>query len=176
MKYSIHGSYKIKKSSNGLIEPGKDVLKEFWENIDQKEPGLSSACGCYLFAVKAGLGIRPWYIGMTTKRSFAEECLGSHQCNIYNNVIAKKKGTALLFLIAKRTNKDKFVKPSIKVQKDISYLETILIGAGIEKNKEIQNIRKTKLLRTMIVPGLINTPPGPPSLAEREFVKALIKD
>jgi hypothetical protein len=35
-----------------------------------------------------------------------------HKITIYNEALASKKGTPLLFLVAKRTKQDKFVKPS----------------------------------------------------------------
>jgi len=174
--FSIHGPFSIKKARNGLIDSDSDTLNEFWDKVETAEEGLSSACGCYLFAVKAAHGIKPWYVGMTSKRSFSAECLGNHQRNIYNDVIAGRKGTPLLFFIAKRTKGGKFRKPSRNTLKDISYLETLLIGAGIEKNSKMQNVQKTKFLRETIVPGFLNTPQRRPSEEEQRFTQALFKD
>jgi hypothetical protein len=47
--------------------------------------------------------------------------------------------------------------------RDIDFLETMLIGMALERNKDLLNARKTKLLREMIVPGIINTPQARPT-------------
>lgn len=173
IKFTIHGPFEIRKAKNGLISSTTNDRKSFWDIVEKNELGLSHACGCYLFGVRAGLGGKPWYIGLTSRRSFLNECLGSHQRNIYNEVIAAQKGTPILFLIARRTKGGRFKRPSSRDQKSIIYLETLLIGAGLDRNKELRNIRKTKLLKTMIVPGFLNTPQQRPSKAQQEFESIL---
>ncbi len=176
MLFTIHGPFEIEKSKNGLINSASDAKRRFWANVENEIHGLSEACGCYLFAVKAAHGIKPWYIGLTSKRSFAKECVGAHQLKIYDNVVAGKKGTPLLYLLAKRTKSGKFRKPSKNFQTSVGFLETLLIGAGIEKNRHLQNVSKTRYLREMIVPGLLNSPPGPRTTPEKSFALALLKD
>jgi hypothetical protein len=176
MRFTIHGPYRIKKSSNGLIKSDASTLGKFWQSIQAQEDGLPDACGCYLFAVKATHGIRPWYIGLTSKRSFEVECLRNHQLKIYDNVVASKRRTPLLYFIAKRTKGGKFGKPSKNSQKDIGYLETLPIGTGLEKNRHLQNTRKTKYSKGMIVPGFLNSPRRRPFKAEQSFALALLRD
>lgn len=176
MKFSIHGPYRIRRGRNGLIDSSAGAIQEFWERVERRHPGLAGACGCYLFAVRAGRGIKPWYVGQTSKMSFARECLGNHQLNLYNNVIARKKGTAVIYLIAKLTRSGKFRRPSRNRVGSIYVLETLLIGAGLEKNPKLQNVHKTKYLRGLVVPGFLNSPRRHPTKAESSFALALLRD
>jgi len=172
MKYSIHGPFKIiRVKKTGLIDRDKAAKKSFWNMVGKE---VSSSCGCYLFAIQAAKGIKPWYIGLAAKQSFEKECFTPQKINIYNEVLASGSGTPLLFLVAKRTNKGKIVKPSKNGhKKDIIFLETMLIATAREKNRKLKNKMKTKYLRKMIVPGLINTPRGKQSNPESEFKKAI---
>jgi hypothetical protein len=178
MEYSIHGPFELKRSKGFKnkkvgVDYTKEAKKEFWNIVGNRVPDLPSACGCYLFAIKASKGIKPWYVGLAEKQIFQKECFGLQKINIYTTVINKcGKGTPILFLIAKRTNKGKFVNPSKNGHKDIQYLETILIGTAMEKNPNLMNIKKTKYLKEMCVPGLINTKKKL-SLSEHKFKMAI---
>lgn len=156
-----------------MINNNKYARKIFWEKVQETTDRLSSACGCYLFAIRAAKGIKPWYIGLAAKQSFERECFAPTKINIYNDSLASKKGTPILFLIARRTSKDKFAKPGKNGHKDIEYLESIMIGMALDKNPELLNIKKTGFLRRMCVPCIVNTPKGPPSKPEGEFKKAM---
>lgn len=174
MIYSIHGPFEIPiNKKNGLVDRSKSILKEFWATVDRAEASTSSSCGCYLFAIRAGKGFKPWYVGLAGKQSFQHECFSAQKINIYNDVLANRNGTPLIFLLSKRTKKGKFVKPSSKQPHDIAYLETLMIGSAIEKNAKLMNIKKTKYLRRICVPGLINTPKKKPTCSEQQFRKAI---
>jgi hypothetical protein len=176
MEYSIHGPFKITRftgynNKKAGVDYTNKTKKIFWEAIGKE---LSSACGCYLFVIKASKGFKPWYAGLAEKRSFEEECFTHQKISIYDYVLSNcGNGTPHLFLIAKRTKNGKLVTPSINGHKDIRYLETMLIGTAIEKNPKLMNIQKTKYLKEMCVPGLLNTPKRPPKHSESEFKKAI---
>lgn len=163
MKFEICGPFEIKKSNHRV---DKSHLPDFWKSVNESHPSfsdpqLSDACGCYLFALRAGGGYMPWYVGQVGKRSFVQECFDYHKRDIYDDVISSKKGTPVLFLIAKLTNSNKkFVKPGKSSHRDIEYLETLLIGSALKKNSELMNIKKTDCAKNMIVPGVVNTPRG----------------
>lgn len=160
MIFTILGPFEIPRTKNKtIIDNDKNVLKEFWEGIEKVNPGLNLACGCYLFSVKKK-NIKPWYIGKATKRSFMKECLGTYQVNLYNKPISKKTGIPMLFFLPRKTKKDKYSKISKNEQKDINWLESFLISICIRKNKKLLNFQKTKYLRDMVVPGILNTPIG----------------
>jgi hypothetical protein len=79
----------------------------------------------------------------------------------YNEVLDAHNGTPQLFLIARLTpTTGRFSKSGRNGYNDIDYFESMLIGMALEKNKQLQNVRKTKFLRELVVPGVINTPPG----------------
>jgi len=173
MRYSIHGPFEL-KTKNGLVDRSRKAQQAFWAEIESSVSTLPSACGCYLFATRAAKGIKPWYVGLAAKQSFKNECFGSQKINIYNDVLAgRQKGKPLLFLIAKKTKGEKFAKPSKNGHRASTYLETLMIGVALEKNHELMNIKKTKYLRGMCVPCLINTPNGKPSKSEQAFNKAM---
>lgn len=170
MIFDIYGPYKIDRKSRILFDD-KDAEKAFWSKA---YPGLSEACGCYIFAKKAGKGIMPWYVGMTT-RSFKKECFDHSKRNKYIDTLQKEKGTPLLFLIPKITKTGRFVKSSRRKHKDISFLENLLIGACLERNEELLNKKQTKMLGKMKVPGLLNSSQGKPKTDVSAFSKMLGK-
>ncbi|MBI5695006.1 MAG: hypothetical protein HZC51_04570 [Nitrospirae bacterium] len=174
MKYTIHGPFEVRRQKTGLVDHGKEAKAVFWSEVKKIDEALPDACGCYLFAIRAGGGIKPWYVGLAAKQAFEKECFAPQKINIYNDVIAKGKGTPLLFLIAKRTPSDKFARPGKNGYKDIEYLETFMIGAVLEKNTDLMNIKKTNYLRKMCVPCLINSPKRKPTNSEKEFERVFV--
>jgi len=80
-------------ASNGLIAADKNSLNKFWSRVDDElKVGLPGAIGCYIFSIRAGRGVKPWYVGLAEKQSFRKECFTSHKLNHYNNAIAARKG------------------------------------------------------------------------------------
>jgi len=175
MKYSIHGPFKIKTDKEtGLVDRSKTAKHSFWAMVENDEENLPSSCGCYLFAIRASKGIKPWYVGLAAKQSFEKECFTPQKINIYNDVLAKcGNGTPLLFLVSKITKLGKLVKPSKNGHRDSMFLETLLIGTAIEKNPALMNIKKTKYLKEMCVPCFLNTPKRKPYRSESEFKRAI---
>lgn len=160
----------LAKQANGLIATDKNSLNEFWTDLDQLlDDGISSSIGCYIFSIRAGKGVLPWYVGMAEKQSFRKECFTSHKINHYNNAIAGRRGTPELTLIPKFTKGGKLVNPTGNDHRDIQQLEAMLIGNCLTRNRNLLNLRDTKLLREMIVPGLLNSPAGSPGASVREF-------
>lgn len=168
MNFYPHDSFDIPKRSNGLIDTAS--LKDFWEEVDEElEAPVSEAVGCYVFSIRAGKGSRPWYIGKAEKQSFRKECFALHKLNHYNNAIAARKGTPVLTLVAKYTPGGKLVRPTGSLHKDIQHLETMLIANALGRNDELLNVKDTKLLKNMVVPGLLNSSKGKPSNSVAEF-------
>jgi hypothetical protein len=144
MNYSIHGPFEIKTKNNSrLVDRRASAKKAFWSTVDNEEEFLPASCGCYLFAIRASKGIKPWYVGLAAKQPFEKECFTASKINIYNDVLANGKGTPILFLVSKRTKSRKLVRPSKKSRhRATTYLETVMIGAALEKNPELMNIKK----------------------------------
>jgi hypothetical protein len=161
MNFFPHSSVDIPRQSNGLLAADRESLKAFWLHVDTElENGLSGAIGCYIFSIRAGKGVLPWYVGLAGKQSFRQECFASHKLVHYNNAIASRKGTPRLTLIAKYTPAGKLVNPTGNEHRDIQFLEMMLLSSCLGRNADLYNIRDTKLLREMVVPGLLNTPKG----------------
>lgn len=174
MNFTVHGPFEIKRNRKSKILVRKECKQSFAETLDQENiNGLSMSCGCYIFGLKSGRGMTPWYVGKTNKQTFIEECFDHHKINYYNEVISISKGTPVLFLLAKKTNKDKFCKPSKNVSSEVKFLENLLIGLAINKNKNLLNIKQTNALRNLSVPGIINSPKGGRKLAVRNLLDML---
>lgn len=170
MNFFPHSSIDIPRHENGLIAADKESLGVFWSRVDiEIQESLSSGIGCYIFSIRAGKGILPWYVGLAEKQSFRKECFAAHKLNHYNMAVAGRKGTPLLTLIAKYTPGQKLVFPNGSEHRDIQFLETMLISTCLRRNSELFNIRDTKLLREMTVPGLINTPQGKAHTSVTDF-------
>ncbi|KVX04425.1 hypothetical protein ASL22_07145 [Alcaligenes faecalis] len=174
MNFNPYPAIEIPKQKNGLIAADRLSLQNFWKTVDSVfDEAVSSGVGCYIFSIRAGKGALPWYVGLAEKQSFKKECFTAHKINHYNNAISARKGTALLTVVPRYTPKNKISTPNPSGYKDIQQLEKMLIGNCLTRNKDLLNLRDTKLLREMIVPGLINTPPGKPPKEIQAF-KALL--
>lgn len=161
MIYETPKPLEIPRKSNGLIDTR--ALREWWQ--DKLLPNgfeLRSAIGCYVFSIR-GRGNVPWYVGKASGQVFQDECFAEHKLNHYTEVLVdRKKGTPCLTLFVKLTPERRLAKPSDRdgAHKDIEFLETHLIGLCIKRNSELRNIRDTAFLRSMEVPGVLNTPRG----------------
>ena len=161
MNFLPHTPIEIPRQHSGLIAADKQSMTEFWSRVEAElEEGLSGAIGCYIFSIRAGKGALPWYVGLAERQSFRKECFTSHKLVHYNNAIASRKGTPLLTLISKYTPKGKTVNPTGNQHRDIQFLEAMLVSSCLGRNGDLYNVRDTKMLREMVVPGLLNTPAG----------------
>lgn len=161
LNFFPYSSIEIPRQSSGLIAGDKESLNGFWDRVDREiEEGLSGAIGCYIFSIRAGKGALPWYVGKAERQSFRKECFTSHKLVHYNNVVAARKGTPLLTLVAKYTPGKKLVGPTGNGHRDVEFLETLLIAHCLDRNADLCNKKDTKLVREMVVHGLMNTPQG----------------
>lgn len=173
MLFSVFGPFDMPRS-NGLVDSSTPAKKSFWASVEAKAPGLSSACGVYVFVVKARRGSLPWYVGLTTKRNFKNEAYGAHQVNHYNPAVVGKSGvSAQLYFLAKQTPTGRFAKPSPNSHPDIEFLETFMFGVALNRNGNLRNAKNTKFLKNICVPGVINSPQRKPSKPERSLKAAL---
>lgn len=172
MNFTPHPSFEVPRQPNGLVS--KSELSDFWADLDKNlGHSVSEGIGCYIFSVKAGRGALPWYVGLAEKQSFRKECFTPHKLNHYNNSIAGRKGIPILTLIGKYTPGNKLILPTGAEHRDIQFLELLLIANAMSKNGALLNIKDTKLLREMVVPGLLNSSQGKPTTAVVEL-KAIL--
>lgn len=157
MKYEVHGPFVVPRES-GLV--ARESLRYFWDTVDEFAQGLSGACGCYVFGLKAAKGRRPWYVGRTNNQGFRQECFAHHKLTNYNEVLHAHKGTPELYLVARVTARGRFCAP--QSAEDVHFLEQFLISLALRRNPELKNRARTRLLCNLVVPGLINSPRGNP--------------
>src|SRR4051812_13714057 len=133
MQFAVAGPFELMRSGSKKMITDLSV-KALKPVLEDWEDGLSEACGCYVFAVRAGKGFSPYYIGQACKRSILTEALNPSNREKYNKVLDSRKGTPLLFFIPLRTPTGKFRKRS-QVGGGLGYvdfLERWLIATAIE--------------------------------------------
>lgn len=172
MKFEPYGPFQLPRADGDIDTSRK---REFWETVKDVNTSLPDAVGCYIFAMKAAKGYKPWYVGMTRKMSFKGETWEAHKLLGYGKVIRAHKGSPMLFLLAKVTPKGRFAKPTKKKGSggSISALEEMLIGVCLQRNKELLNKRTTKYINELHVPGFVNETPGKRSKNAKELALLL---
>jgi hypothetical protein len=170
-KFQPFGPFKLPRHGK-IIDT--DRLPEFWADVDRENPGLPRAVGCYVFAIKAAKGAKPWYVGKTEKRNLKGETCAPHKLNVYNKALnSHKRGTPFLYLIAKRTRRGRFAKSRKGGIGEVRALENLLIGTCILRNSKLLNAKQVKHPKGIVVPGYMNELPGARSLPAKALAKLL---
>lgn len=164
MQYEVFDAFKVPRRTTGagnrVLKLDTNTLNEFWAEIDEDEPYLSQAQGCYLFGIRAAKGIRPWYVGQTTN-SFQGECFQPHKCMIYQQVYGEfARGTPILLLIARLTQSGNAFYRGNGLPNEFDFLEKMLMFLALGQNSDLANKRDTKMLRELTVPGVFNKSSG----------------
>lgn len=162
MRYYPVGGHDLPRIDGAIALWDADQRSEFWDSVEGWDPGLSDACGCYVFAIRVGGGVKPWYVGKAERQSFKRECLTHDKLKKYESALRfVRKGTPLLFFYARLTEgKRAYSAPSTSRHRDVSYLEKLLISHALKRNRNLINKQETKLLKQMVVPGMMNTEQG----------------
>ena len=169
MNYDIHGPFAVTRAGR-LVDKTAKGKKEFWALVDEKVEGLSGAVGCYIFCI----GRKPWYVGLAEKQSFRKECFQPHKINAFNSALDKMQGKPSLVLLSKVTSTGRFTKPGANGHQATKFLEDLLIGMALANNSNLENIRGTKFIKELVVPGVINTPKGKAKKKSVQFLKRVL--
>lgn len=163
----IYGPIEIpfRKQTNGNAKRIETAhTQAFWNQAAARS--IAAKQGCYVFALKAGRGHCPWYIGQATQ-SFEQESLATHQRNHYNDVLFDgRKGTPVLFFIAPKGNKKKVPADAC------DQIETLMIQSALIENPEIRNRQKTKIPEWTIE-GVVRHGQGKPPTPAVAFRKMM---
>jgi hypothetical protein len=162
LRLIVHGPINIpvSRAGNSSVKRISDENKRAFL-IQLEELQLERKQGCYIFALRAGRGYCPWYIGKTN-RCFAYECIGPHQLEKYNEVLfSGRKGLPVMFFVAPDGRKKTV---SRRVCDD---LESYLINQAFQENAEIANGRK--LNPAWMIKGVFGLGRGRPSELEERF-------
>ena len=169
MNYDIFGPFEVPRDDH-LTSRNSKKRRSFWKEVHDEVENLPDACGCYILVVRN----KAWYVGMAEKQSFKSECFQPHKIVQYDSALSKAKGVPYLLFLAKMTPSGYFASPGKNGYSDVQALEQLLIGAAIDRNPKLCNIKDTKVLREMNVPGFLNTRKGQAtSDAVQEFKRAI---
>ena len=115
MRYGVFGPFKVpRRDSRRIVTPRQ--LRDFWEGVGEKHPGLPDASGCYIFGIRAGGGATPWYVGQA-KKTFRQECFTPHKLLRYNEALVNlNKGTPILLFLARQTPGGRICEEIIKTR------------------------------------------------------------
>lgn len=166
MKFDIYGPYELNRDKSYNLIITKDWLADFWGEIEKIEPGLKSACGCYVFSINKV----PYYVGMTQK-SFYHETFNASNITSYRHACydqkkcKPKKGIPYMYFVAQKTKTGRFANITQKSKTKISELESFFIGKALEKNPDLINQKKTSFFKSLEVPGFFNVIGKPPKSA-----------
>jgi hypothetical protein len=105
-------------------------VKSFWASGAVR---YAEKQGCYIFALRAGKGYTPWYVGKTKKQNFQKECFATYQLGKYNQALFGRNGSPVMFFVAPGGNKNVLPKEVI------SEMERFLIQQGHYENPKILN-------------------------------------
>ena len=130
------GTFSVKGPFDVPLEPHIDSkmvaedISDFWDEASE----MKRRKGCYAFAIRAGRGITPLYVGKATK-AFEQECFTDHKLKHYNYALAQyQKGTPVMFFVAHPTGSGKTNKV------EITDIEDFLIQVGRRVNPDLRNV------------------------------------
>ena len=131
--FVVHGPFEVPvfSASRGRII-GAAEGRLFFE----RHSSLADECGCYVFALRYGNGIKPYYVGKATK-SFRQECFTSHKLAHYHECLVSQRGTPIMFLVVANNHR-------VPNQRDIGEAEDFLIQTAVAVNPDLRNVRGTR--------------------------------
>lgn len=173
MNFDIAGPFPLTRHGNKKLIDEQSVI-DLRSRLEDRESGLSKSIGCYVFAIHAGRGYTPYYVGQSCKRSLLLEALNASNRGKYNHACSESNGRPVLFLLPKRTPSGKFKKKG-RASATINFLERWLIARALEKNIHLINNKETRFLRKISVPGFFNAGKGQPSKSARELRRVFQK-
>ena len=156
-EYEIHGPFKVpiekKHAGRKIGDP-----ERFWERADH----MRKKKGIYVFGMRAGKGIVPYYVGKTIK-GFEKEIFHFHKLDKYNEALLEyRRGKPVLFFIARPIKRGQIKK------KEVGKIEDFLIQVGVARNRDLLNVKGTKQPKWSIA-GVIRANQGQPTTAAKKF-------
>jgi hypothetical protein len=175
MNFDVAGPFKINrygKKSKIINDQSLEEFKGVIDSLKGRHEGLSDAIGCYVFAIRAGKGYTPYYVGQTCRQSLVKQALNPSNIMKFNKVCSSGSGNPFLFFIPMLTKSDRYAKKT-KGNKAIKYLERWLIDVAISKNPGLINKIETHFLKNMYVTGIYNAAQGGSTTASKLLFKTL---
>lgn len=177
MWFDMYGPFELSRENGRILSRQPD----FWEQVQASskyhgsgEKELEQAIGCYAFGLRHGETLKPWYVGMTVAQGgFRREVLQPHKRDHYDEVVAKHRGTPIMFLMPLLTPDGYFSRDRTSTKPLIQWVEKMLFGVALRRNLDCRNQRDTHYLRNVVVHGIFNSRPagrqGPEVTAARRM-------
>ncbi len=158
----VEGPFEISYSGSAKSKRiNRDGAREFWN--DPAKDYLRKKKGCYIFALRAGRGATPYYVGKASK-GFKQEVMTSHKIVHYNDALHERGGgTPVMYFVCPLGNKNKVATT------DLNHMEKDLIQYAHSKNPNLTNVQNTKNLPEWSIRGVIRSSKGKPSAAAAGF-------
>ena len=151
----------IKFAKNGAKSFDRDQIKQMAQDND-----LFQQKGIYVFSIRAGRGMIPWYVGKTEKQDFLREAFNIRNERLLSEVINNQKGTLFVQFITQQRSRG---KPNMS---QIGEIEYFLIGHASERNKNLLNNNGRKTAKWSIK-GVYNSGKGKPSKLQSDFCRLM---
>lgn len=165
-QFKPHGPFEIpvqRLPGGRNISPGS--VTNFWS--EHRE--LSAARGCYLFAMRAGAGVIPGYVGKACK-SFIQECFTPDKIGKYLQFAARyARGTPVLFFLTAPSGRG---RPN---ERAIDDCEQELITLAYRVSSNLMNVQGTSG-PSFIIPHITEGTRGRRSAATIALLRALMLD
>jgi hypothetical protein len=159
--FEVYGPYEITYEAR----PGGRTLvfDDFWAD-GSAAADLAGERGCYVFAISAGGGLQPIYVGKATKTFKQETFNATNRHKFHNGFSGYAKGRPVMYFV---------VHPSQRGPtnaRHIGEIEVFLIQAGVAKNPDLQNVKGVGT-PAWSIKGVIRSGVGKRNAAEVEFRK-----
>ena len=164
-KFRVCGGFKLKR------DEGRATV---WDRVKgPTEWNLRDACGCYVFTIKHGNSLKPWYVGKAERTDFNTECFSDRNRGIHDR-LHRKNGTLLIFLLPALTERGNLRRiPGKKGDEYIKHLEEMLMGMALRANEGLLNVQHVAWLRNIMIPGFINPGQGKPPTDAQDLKRVL---
>ena len=156
--FSVSKAFDVPLDSQRLLD-GKTCCEAFFIGEAEK---YKSKKGCYVFALRNGGGVTPYYVGKT-KKSFGEEAFASHKISHhYQPTITRHQGTPVLTFVAIDSARGRTPDSTIRE------VEKYLIQAAYAKNPRLSNVQNLPK-EWWSIDGVMNASRGKPCKIISDF-------
>jgi hypothetical protein len=172
MNFDVFGPFRIPRNkAKTLIDD--DRLDELSNEVENARTGLSDACGCYVFVIRAAKGYTPWYVGRTKIQTFMIEAFNSANKRKYERVFNDHAGTPMIFFLPIMTAGWNQFRKQNEGLSSVVFLEKWLITEALRKNPGLINLQNTKYLKDLRVRGIFNSQHGESTKDSTELGRAI---
>lgn len=162
--FDVYGPFRIhysRKVGGKIIETQHG--RDFW--LSPRTEYLQSERGVYVFAMRAGPGLTPLYVGKATK-TFRQEVFTDRNLHKVTGAMADwRRGNPVLFLLAQTQGR--------VATRAIAELERFLINEAVLRNPDLRNVQGIDGGPRYEVPGVTGVKRGRRTTAQIAFRRLL---